>query len=54
MKIEQTQENNSEYWRNRGSQALAASHSRGTKPPYWRAKVALGKDKPEGIHNSKR
>ena len=24
---------------------FAASHSRGTKPPYWRAKVALGQDK---------
>ena len=24
---------------------FAASHSRGTKPPRWRAKVALGQDK---------
>ena len=24
---------------------FAASHSRDTKPPYWRAKVALGEDK---------
>ena len=24
---------------------FAASHSRGTKPPCWRAKVALGQDK---------
>ena len=24
---------------------FAASHSRGTKPPYWRAKVGLGQDK---------
>ena len=26
---------------------FAASHSRGTKPPCWRAKVALGQDKPK-------
>ena len=25
--------------------ALAASHSRGSKPPCWRAQVALGQDK---------
>ena len=24
---------------------FASGHSRGTKPPYWRAKVALGQDK---------
>ena len=24
---------------------FAASHSHGTKPPYWRAKVTLGQDK---------
>ena len=28
-----------------GNRPFAASHSRGTKPLYWRAKVALGQDK---------
>ena len=28
-----------------GNWPFAASHSRGTKPPCWRAKVALGQDK---------
>ena len=28
-----------------GHRPFAASQSRGTKPPYWRAKVALGQDK---------
>ena len=27
------------------NRSFAASQSRGTKPPYWRAKVALGQDK---------
>ena len=35
--------------KNKGStltdRPFAASHSRGTKPPCWRAKVALGQDK---------
>ena len=29
----------------RTNRPFAASHSRGTKPPCWRAKVALGQDK---------
>ena len=29
----------------RGNRPFAGSHSRGTKPPCWRAKVALGQDK---------
>ena len=29
---------------------FAASQSRGTKPPYWRAKVALGQDKQRNYH----
>ena len=32
---------------------FAASHSRGTKPPYRRAKIALGQDKTKDIHNFK-
>ena len=28
-----------------GNRPFAATHSRGTKPPCWRGKVALGKDK---------
>ena len=28
-----------------GNRPFAASQSRGTKPPYWRANVALGQDK---------
>ena len=32
---------------------FAASHSRGTKPPCRRAKIALGQDKTKDIHNFK-
>ena len=32
---------------------FAASHSRVTKPPYRRAKIALGQDKTKDIHNFK-
>ena len=28
---------------------FAASHSRGTKPPCWRAKVALGQDEQKKV-----
>ena len=31
-----------------------ACNSRGSKPPRWRAKVAVGQDKKKGIHNFKR
>ena len=29
----------------KGNRPFAAGHSRGTKPPCWKAKVALGQDK---------
>ena len=35
------------------SNEIAASHSRVTKPPYRRAKIALGQDKTKDIHNFK-
>ena len=39
-------------WRGRGSnRPFTASHSRGTKPPCWRAKVALGQDKQKTYKN---
>ena len=32
-----------------GDRLFAASHSRGTKPPCWRTKVALGQDQHGGF-----
>ena len=32
-------------WKTSSNRPFAASHSRGKKPPCWRAKVALGQDK---------
>ena len=39
-------------WRaRRCNRPFAASHSRGTKPPFWRANVALGEDKQKTYRN---
>ena len=43
--LQDEQENPGGQTRAANNRPFAASHSRGTKPPRWRAKVALGQDK---------